>query len=86
MKNDIFHLEIVIAKNVLTIILNAMRKRNNLTKLLCFLRRRKMLCRKTMANYCRKIRIEKTVNPDRKYSYDEVAQNVYSTMKSQYIN
>lgn len=56
------------------------RKRNRLTKFLCMLRRKNLLCRKTMVNYANRIKIQSTVRPDKEYSFNEIGENMIQVL------
>jgi hypothetical protein len=59
-----------------------MRKRSNVTKILCLLRRRGLLCRKTKINYAFRKKISHTVKPDKELDYNELSLHIHNSVRN----
>lgn len=60
-----------------------MRKTVNLFRFLGLLKPEK-LTPDVLADHSQKMRISRTIRPDRNYTYDEIARHIYLTLRDQY--
>lgn len=59
-----------------------MRKRDSITKVLCLLRRKGLLCRTTKVNHTFRKKISHTVKPDEELDYNELSMYIHNAVRN----